>query len=319
MISSRRFLALDTVLQWRGRSVLLTGATGFVGSHILKQALAAGVHVHTLGRRSPANAVRNHIADITDRDAVSAAVTASQPEAVIHLAAAGVMPGSCDYATMLRVNVGGVESLLSACAALPNKPSIILIGTGFEYAMKDRPLTEDDPITPSASDYGATKAAAATAAEAFSKQLPITLLRPFQIYGPGEASQRIGPYVIARARTGAPIDVTPGEQLRDFLHVDDLARSVWMAASAQREPGFRIYNVGNGEAVTLRYYIEALIEALMVHGVIANVKFGARPYRVGEPLVYVADTSRINASLGWRPLIPLADGAKEMVDWGMAA
>lgn len=319
MISPRRFLTLDAASQWRGRAVLLTGAHGFIGSHVLMQGLGAGVQMHTIDHKRSTDALCNHILDITDRDAVNAAVATSQPQAVIHLAAAGVIAGSCDYATMLHVNVGGVESLLSACAALPNKPSIVLVGTGFEYATKDRRLSEDDTIIPSADAYGATKAAAAAAAGAFAKRLPITLLRPFQIYGPGEAPQRIGPYVIARARAGVAIDVTPAEQLRDFLHVDDFARSIWIAASAQSDPGFRVYNVGSGAAVTLRYYIEALIAALAVHGVIANVQFGARPYRVDEPFVYVADTGRINASLGWRPLISLENGAKEMVDLGMTS
>ena len=190
--------------------------------------------------------------------------------------------------------------LLSACVALPNKPSVVLVGTGFEYTTLDRPLTEDDLIIPSAGAYGATKAAAAAAAGAFAQQLPITLLRPFQLYGRGEPSQRLGPYIIARARNGEPIDVTPAEQLRDFLHIDDFGRSVWLAASAQSDPGFRVYNVGTGRAVSLRSYIEILMAALAIRGVRADVRFGARPYRAGEPF-YVTEIGRISASLGWRP------------------
>jgi nucleoside-diphosphate-sugar epimerase len=274
--------------------------------------------MHTLGRKPVANAVRHHLIDITDRDAVSSAIAESQPEAIFNLAATGVVSGSSDLVTMMHVNTSSVEALLSASTKLPHKVSVVLVGTGFEYAMQDRPISEEDPIVPSGSAYGASKAAATAIAGAFARELPITLLRPFNVYGPGGAL-RIGSYIVSCARNGVPADVTPAEQLRDFLHVEDFSRGLWLTASAQSAPGFRTMNIGTGQSVSLRVYIEALVAALARHGLTAAVRFGARPYRPGEPLIHVADVRRIRELLNWWPLVSLEEGVKEMVDREIAA
>jgi nucleoside-diphosphate-sugar epimerase len=140
------------------------------------------------------------------------------------------------------------------------------------------------------------------------------LLRPFQIYGAGEAARRLGPMLIAKARAGERVELTAGEQRRDFLHVDDCASCMWTAlAKASEAAGITTLNIGSGTAISLRQFIEAVADELRRHGFAPDLALGALPYRAGEPMASLPDTSRLAATLGWRPRISLAQGIADLV------
>lgn len=297
-----------------GQRVLLTGASGFLGGHVARQALAAGVELHTLGRSADPEGGVHHTADLIDRTAVASAVQAAQPQAVIHCAAPGVAYGSMPLAEMLAVAAGGTEALLDACAALAQPPRVVLVGSGFEYAPSDQPVGEDWPIVPSGSQYGAAKAAAACMAGAFADRLALTLLRPFHIYGAGEAARRLGPFLIAQARAGQPVELTPCEQQRDFLHVDDCAAMVWAALEARSDrPGLDVLNLGSGQPIALRTFVDLVITELARHGVTAQCKIGALPYRAAEPMVSLPDLARWQAQGLRGPRVSLEAGVADLV------
>lgn len=315
-----RFLATDTARGLRGARVLLTGSSGFVGSHLTRQALAAGLDLHLLARRPtdlPGAAV--HLADLRDRATVHAVVKAVQPDVVLNLASPGVAFGTADFQEMVTTLALGAEALLSACAELPRAAHVVHVGTGFEYANSNQPLREVDPIMPSATRYGAAKAAASAVVGGFRGVLPITLLRPFNIYGAGDAAPRIAQFIVASARRGEPVKVSPCEQVRDFLHVDDFGRLAWLAA--QRPPASEamlVCNAGSGQPQPLRAYVEALAAALQARGLKADLQWGALPYRAGEPMLAVPDLSRLRATFDWQADIALADGAADYVEWELA-
>lgn len=299
-----------------GRRVLLTGATGFVGRHLAGQALAAGVELHVLTRSTALPGAVAHHADLTDAAGVRAAMRSARPHVLIHAAAPGVGFGSMPLGQMLAVTAGGTEALYAAAAELPQPPQVIHLGSGFEYTPADHPVDEGASIVPSGGLYGAAKAAGAAVAGAYAGRLTMTLLRPFHIYGPGEASRRLGPSVIAETLAGRPVELTGGEQVRDFLHVDDCARAIWLAADSGQ--GFRVLNLGSGERRPLRDYIAAIGRALAAAGHEPDLRFGAVPYRPGEPMVSVPDLSRLRATLDWRAAVPLEDGTADYVAWSLA-
>jgi nucleoside-diphosphate-sugar epimerase len=315
-------LSDDAAAAFGGRRVLLTGASGFLGGHVAHQALAAGVELHELGRRPGAAGARFHRADLTDAPAVARAVEAAQPVAVIHCAAPGVSFGAMDFAAMLAVAAGGTRALYAACAALATPPAIVHVGSGFEYAASDAPVDEDAPIVPSASLYGAAKAASSAVAGGFAHSLRITLLRPFHIYGAGEAARRLGPMLIAKARAGERIALTAGEQQRDFLHVDDCARCIWVAlakaAETAESPGVKVLNCGTGTAITLRHFIEQLAAELRRAGIVPDLALGTLPYRNHEPMVSLPDITRLLATLDWRPRVSLEEGIASLVQGELA-
>ncbi len=308
------FRATDAAAAFAGQRVLLTGASGFLGRHVADQGIAAGVQIHALGRSpGPAGSVF-HPADLADADAVGAQVVAIAPQAVIHCAAPGVRFGTMRLAEMLAVSALGSDALYAACAALEIPPATVHVGSGFEYEPGDVPHDERQPIVPSGSEYGAAKAAASAVAGAYADRLPIMLVRPFHIYGAGEAAQRLGPQIIAQARAGKRIDLTAGEQRRDFLHVDDCARCLWAAlAAAPQTPALVTLNLGSGETIALRHFVEQLAAELAAHAVHADLAFGALPYRAHEPMVSLPDTSKIRELLDWRPRISLAQGIADLV------
>jgi nucleoside-diphosphate-sugar epimerase len=297
-----------------GHRILLTGASGFLGCQVARQALAAGVVLHTLGRNAGPDGASHHQADLTDRAAVARAVAAARPQAVIHCAAPGVAYGSMELADMLAVAAGGTAALLDACTALAQPPRVVLVGSGFEYVPSDQPVAESWPIVPSGSQYGAAKAAAACVAGAFADRLAMTLLRPFHIYGAGEAARRLGPFLIAQAREGQPVELTACEQARDFLHVDDCAAMLW-ATLGQMDlaPGLDVFNLGSGRPIALRTFVDLVTAELARHGVAAQCRIGALPYRAGEPMVSLPDLARWRAKGLRGPQVSLEDGVSDLV------
>lgn len=302
-----------------GQRVLLTGSSGFLGWQVARQGLAAGVELHCLGRSPGPDGTRHHPADLTDRAGVAAIVGAIAPQAVIHCAAPGVAYGASALAEMLIVAALGTEALLDACAQLPVPPRVVLVGSGFEYKPSPHAVSEDWPIVPAGSQYGAAKAASACVAGAFSDRLALALLRPFHIYGAGEAARRLGPFIIAQALAGQPVELTACGQQRDFLHVDDCAAMLWAALADQPgEPGLTVNNLGSGQAIRLRTFVDALVAELGSRGVTAECRIGAVPYRAAEPMVSLPDLSRWQARDLRSARVTLAQGVADLVTQELA-
>ena len=319
MKSHSALLDLTAAAPFAGQRILVTGASGFLGWQVVRQGLAAGVEVHTLGRSAGPEGAAFHAADLTAAGEIAAIVEQCKPTAVIHCAAPGVARGSLGFAEMLAVTAGGTAALLAACAIQSKRPRVVLVGSGFEYAPASRPVDEDWPLEPAPQSYGAAKVAATRVATEFAGQLPIALLRPFHIYGAGEAERRLGPFIIAEARRGARIALTGCEQQRDFLHVDDCAAMLWDGlARLGDEPGLAIRNLGSGQPIALREFVESTVAELSHRGIQADCALGVLPYRDGEPMVSLPDLARWTADGGRMARISLIDGIADLVGMELA-
>jgi len=299
---------------WKGCKVLITGATGFLGRHLVAGAAETGAVVITTSRSETTTGAAGHVAiDLCDRDRVSAMLREVAPSGILHTAVAGASE-EVGFAELMRTNVAGTENLLAAAVALPQPPAVVLAGSGYEYAPQSRDLTEDDPICP-ITPYGISKAAAAFCAGIYATRMPITLLRIFNVYGPGEREPRLLPYAAACAKAGRVIELTDCEQVRDFVFVKDVAILFWRALECSpQDRRLRVLNVGSGSPAPLKRFVTVALEVLREKGLRPQAKFGVRPYRAGEPMYYAGDISRLRETLGTLPDTSFQAGIRQTLD-----
>lgn len=295
--------------------VLITGGSGFLGRHVIAQGAQHKLELHAVSRSHTAiPGVRSWAADVTDSERMLHVIREVRPTVIIHLAAAGVAYGGDGPADLLNTNACAFARMLESVLALDLTPSVVVAGSGFEYGRSARPIKETDPLVPYRA-YGVSKAAASLLAELYADRLPVTVLRFFSLYGPGEREPRLAPFIIAQAMRGQRIALTEGEQVRDYTYVEDAAEACWRAiASCTRRPSFRLMNVGPGSYITLKEFARAIGDALECRGIIAPMDFGARPYRTDELMSYCADVTHLTDTLGWRPSTPLHEGIRRMVE-----
>lgn len=297
-----------------GKRALVTGGEGFVGRRVVALGEELGVRVVSPRVTEGVTRTAAHPFDIRERGRVIAEVRAANPDFIVHLAAAGVAHGSGNPLELFDVNVAGAVNILEAAASLEQTPTVIMAGSGFEYGRRTSPVKESDALRP-ADAYAATKVAAFMAAEMYVGRVAVTVLRPFSIYGPGERSPRILPYVIDQVVRREPVLLTACEQVRDYAFVDDVAEAFWRAATL---PGtstkVRVLNLGTGRRETLRTFLELAVRGLVGRGFTPNLVFGARAYREGEPDTYVPEIDEMRRTLGWMPEVSLEAGIERTLE-----
>jgi nucleoside-diphosphate-sugar epimerase len=291
--------------------LLLTGGTGFIGSRTIEPLLAAGYEIHALARRRGASdAVVWHELDLLDDRATESAVAEIGAERLLHLAWYAEhgrfwsAPENVDW-------VAASVHLLRAFAEAGGSRAVIA-GTCAEYdwtAADQRCLELADgsraatPLRP-ATLYGACKHATQLVAAAYAREAGLSLAwgRVFLLYGPGEDERRLVPQVAQALLAGRAAPTSDGAQLRDLMHVDDVARGfVRLLDSDVQGP----VNVASGEAVSIADVL-ALIARETGHPEL--LRLGALPRRAGEPERLVADTRRLRDEVGFRPAISLEQG-----------
>lgn len=304
---------MDALSTLRGRRVLVTGATGFLGQRFATCGERLGVHVIRMTRQEGSAADdRTVVADLRNDAELRDAIARAKPEGVLHLAAEGVSAGHQTAAELLQANAVGTANLLEALEAVGPIP-VVMAGTAFEYRMQDRPLSEDDPLEPPTA-YGVSKAAASVSACWYARRRPVTVLRLFNVYGAGEPLPRLIPTIIDSARAGRSVELSACTQVRDYVYVEDVARLFWLAlVEAPSVGAARIVNVGSGQPMVLRQYVEELAAALRERGLQPDLRFGARPTRPGDPLLLTGDLTRLGRTFDWRPTTTFAIGIRRTV------
>jgi nucleoside-diphosphate-sugar epimerase len=288
--------------------VLVTGAGGFLGTHVVRQLVSNRHEVVAVDRdqarlkrvatEMPATSVTT--LDLDDIEAVRALLRRAPPDGVIHLA---WYANPKDYLTShanlasLAMTTSLIDAALSAgCRKL------VVGGSCVEYAAQDRLLVEDDPVD-ARTLYAACKTSAYQIARIMADEARAELAwaRIFHIHGPGEDPARLIPWVARQIRSGVPVDLTDGTQVRDHLHAADVAAAL-VAILAPGSSG--IYNVCSGQPVTLRRVLETVADMV---GSRELLKFGARSHRANETMFLAGDPGRLRR-LGWAPRFGLPDG-----------
>jgi GDP-4-dehydro-6-deoxy-D-mannose reductase len=304
--------------------VLITGITGFAGSHLAEHLVSRGDEVHGLAHERPPfrnlaavqDRVRIHEGDITRLEDVQGALAGSRADAVVHLAGMAVPTlAAADPVAAVKINVLGTATVLTALEEHP-RTRLVLASSADVYGAPDRvPVNEDAPMRPT-NVYAATKVAAEalTRDAAARHAAPIVILRPANQNGPrqhpGLAASAFAKQ-IAEAEAGLAEPVVRHGRLdaeRDFLDVRDMARA-YAAALGLAEGG--TFNVGTERAVAIAEILETLIALARI-----PVRAELDPTRVrgGDPTRIALDTTRFRQKTDWSPRIALADSLRDTLE-----
>lgn len=306
-------------MKLHGKRVLVTGITGFIGSHLAERLVAEGARVSAIGRK-PATELRAlgiveeidyYSASRWTRETLEPIVRSVRPEIVFHLAAAGVTEPYLDAEVAVQFNVGATLALLQSVS--PGEyERFVYVGTCYEYGHTTPPISEDVPLDP-VNIYAASKAAASLFCQMYHRSYgwPIIIVRPFAAYGPRQSARALIPQVIDHALRGQDFEMTPGEQGRDWIYVSDLVEGLVLAAVAERAVGQTI-NLCTGEEHSVR---EVVSQVLALMGNPVRAVPGARPYRPGEVWHLVGDNRKAKELLHWEPRVSLEEGLRRTIAW----
>lgn len=291
-----------------GQRVLVTGATGFLGSHLCRRLSVSAAELHAIARHpSPSDDAgpRWWRGDLTDAATVERLLAGIKPDVIFHLASHGV--GAPDLDHVLPTLQGDLVTTVNVLTAATR--------LGFGRLVLAASLEEPRPDrggVPASSPYAVAKWACTAYAHMFHHlyRAPIVAVRPFMAYGPGQRAHKLIPYVtLALLQERAP-KLSSGTRPVDWIYVDDVIDGLLIAAQAPGVDGCTI-DLGSGVLVPIRDVVEQLVRLV---GARVEPLFGALSDRPSEQ-VRAADTADAYAKLGWKPVTSLADGLARTVEW----
>lgn len=300
--------------------ILITGASGFLGAHLVRRLSQESVEVGLLVRPEskfwrleplPENAtlLKGGLADLPQ-----AAIQSFTPDAVVHAAWHGVTNQHRNDLTQISQNLLPTIELARICAEAGCK-TFVGLGSQAEYGPLNKKISETDLPEPTTL-YGATKLAACHLTRQVCSQFEMrwAWLRVFSTYGPMEDLSWMVPYLIRALLKGERPKLTACEQRWDYLFGSDAAEAIW---SVIRTPGATgAFNLGSGRADSLRRIVETLRDAINPE---LALGIGEVPYRPDQVMHLEADISRLTGATGWKPATSLEEGMRQTVAWHRAA
>lgn len=290
------------------QKVMVTGASGFLGSHLSRRLVENGIEVEAVSRSiriSQTNYLRWWQGDMTDIAAVRHLLDTIRPDVIFHLS--GLATGIPDFDLVLPT----FHSLLTSTV------NILAVATeiGCRRIVLAASLTEPEPsyveVTPT-SPYAAAKWACGGYGRMFYKlyRTPVVMVRPFMAYGPGQDTRKLIPYVTLSLLQREVPKLSSGNWQADWIYVDDVIEGFLQAAEAVNIEGCTI-DLGSGELASVRTIVQYIVKHV---GNEIEPIFGALPDRPLEK-ARIANVADAYSKLCWKPLISLEQGLEQTVDW----
>lgn len=313
----------------RGKKTLVTGADGFIGSHLVEGLVAAGADVRALVYYNSWNA-QGWLADLPDairaeieivqgdvRDPARMRALVAGCEYVFHLASLIAIPYSYEAPdSYVATNIGGTLNILQACRDSDRLVRLVHVSTSEVYGTAQQvPIAEAHPLV-GQSPYSASKIGADKMAESFhlSFGLPVVTARPFNTFGPRQTARAVIPTIAAQLLAGTP-ELTLGAltPTRDFNFATDTASGMIALGGCSAAEG-QVVNIGSGEEWSIEQTARMLMEIVGRQVPIACAGERLRPEK-SEVNRLLADTTRIAALTGWRSAVPFREGLERTAAW----
>lgn len=314
-------------MDWTGKRAVVTGAGGFIGSHLCEQLVRDGASVTAVVRYNSRgdegnmrfmapefrDAMEVHRIELTDADAVHRVVKGA--DVVFNLAAFVGIPYSYDNPqdTVLNNVVSTLNVLLAARELGVGR--LVQTSTSEVYGSAQQvPIPETHPLHPQ-SPYAASKVATDSVAMSFhlSYGLPVTIVRPFNTYGPRQSARAVLPSVMCQALAGDEIKVGSTDTTRDFNYVEDTVRGFLLAATSDRAVG-EVINVGSGREISIDDAIRLIVDVAGRNNRIVRDESRIRP-AASEVSRLCADIAKARELLGYEPQVTLEEGLRRMAEW----
>jgi nucleoside-diphosphate-sugar epimerase len=298
------------------KRVLLTGASGFIGYHCIEPLLARGYDVHAVSNAAHPNLrpdVAWHRVDLRDSARVGALVDEIRPTHLLHMAWY-VVPGKLISSPE---NFGWVTASLDLVRRFVDAGGqrIAICGSGYEYDWNYGYCSERlTPLVPN-TVYGACKHALNLLVQSLAGQSNVSAAwgRVFFLYGPREHPDRLVSSVIRSLLKGEPARCSHGRQIRDYMHVQDVANGLVALLNGDVQGAI---NVSSGQATTLR---DIVLTVGRLVGRPELVQLGAIPARANDSPLVVGDNQRLLSEVGWTPQYDLESGLQQTIDWWKTA
>ena len=314
-------------MKWQDKRVLVTGAGGFIGSHLVDELLNKGADVTAFvhynarndwgmleGRYNDKTPNLNVIAgDVTDSLFVKKAV--SEKEYVFHLAALIGIPYSYTAPeSYVNTNVKGTLNVMQACLE-SGVDRVVHTSTSEVYGTAQyTPIDEKHPLQ-GQSPYSASKIGADKIAESFyySFELPVTIMRPFNTYGPRQSTRAVIPTIITQALTSNEIKLGSLTPVRDLTYVTDTVQGFIKMAESKKTAGKTI-NTGSGRGITIGDLADIIIKLINPNISIVCEKVRVRPEK-SEVMELLCDNRLALKLAGWQPEYTLEQGLTQTIEW----
>jgi dTDP-glucose 4,6-dehydratase len=311
----------------RGETVLVTGAGGFIGSHLVERLVADGAAVRAFCRYTSATALGNlrelsphalaevdlRFGDLRDGDAMHAAVEGV--DVVYHLAAVISVPYSqVAPQEVVESNVLGTLNVLTAARDV-GTPRVVHMSSSEVYGTAQyTPINEAHPLHPQ-SPYAASKVGADKLAETFnlSFDLPVVIARPFNTYGPRQSQRAVIGTIVAQALTGGPLSIGATTPTRDFVYVGDTVKALLQLGSSRSHSG-ETFNISTGIDVSVAAVVDLVGELVGRKLEVRTDETRLRPER-SEVLQLLGSSAKLRAAYGWEPRMSFRDGIRAVIEW----
>lgn len=283
--------------------ILITGASGFVGSHVLRRAQEQGYEVHLLTHRET---------PLEHREAVQKRMETIRPHVVLHLATSILMSGkTADPAILVQTNIQGTINVMDAAHAV-GVEAFINTGTFAEYGPKDHPAREDERCDPREL-YAISKLTGTLYGQGLAARtgFPCITLRLFTPYGPNMREKSLVKSVLSKTLAGSTVKLTKPTVARDFVYVEDVAKLYFEAAEKAAEYKGQVFNVGSGNRTTLKELVETVEHVV---GKKAQTEWGAFPTQSYDSELWQADMQKTFSHFAWRPNTSLLKGISKAAE-----